>query len=269
MCCIIQTSSLFRLLSRLAGIDESDSNLIQLAYSIAPTICRPINSAYMSIRHMEDLRRIRPVISFIMENYEEVFSDDLVPNSPVREVGSRSGSGGDSSLFSMHSTEDISNLMSTSMVIDTSLGFRGAGSGLSGNSDSVDHNSSKDDASISSMDESVDESINDPNIHPQHVTAQATVQDTTALSPRSLAMIRPNLLVTIPPPSAFPSMPSNTCSSDNIMNTSGNNSSNTSLSSSSTDSNDSVSGLQHYSDAEWSVSYSTIEFRVFLLLISL
>eukprot|EP00600_Ochromonadales_sp_CCMP1393_P007004 CAMPEP_0174958510 /NCGR_PEP_ID=MMETSP0004_2-20121128/2664_1 /TAXON_ID=420556 /ORGANISM="Ochromonas sp., Strain CCMP1393" /LENGTH=952 /DNA_ID=CAMNT_0016206731 /DNA_START=63 /DNA_END=2920 /DNA_ORIENTATION=+ len=127
------TSSLFRMLSQLAAVDESDSSLVQLAYSVSPTICRPTNSAYMSIRHMEDLRKIRPVVSFILENYEEVFTEDLKP-VPVdqREVmegaigstgsGKMKGVGNLMGSFAttLDKADDITSLMSTSMVIDNS-----------------------------------------------------------------------------------------------------------------------------------------------------
>lgn len=64
---------LFRLLSKLAALDENESSLLQLAFCIAPPICRPVTSAYMSIRHMEDLKRARPVVSFLVENYDDIF----------------------------------------------------------------------------------------------------------------------------------------------------------------------------------------------------
>jgi len=237
-------SALFRLLSRLAGVDESDSNLIQLAYSIAPTICRPINSAYMSIRHMEDLRKIRPVISFIMENYEEIFSEGFEPVSPVKFSTDSSGNKVLSS-FSYDKTEDISSLMSNSMMIDTG-GLR------------------PDDSSVTSMDESVDE----------HMMEK---KDPNSLSPRSLELIRPNLKLTIPltlPPS--PAYSDMSTASLNLLNSggspssllSGGSSPSSLLSGGSTGSNldtssadltsSTLSSLQHYTDAEWSVLESIL-----------
>jgi hypothetical protein len=64
---------LFGLLSQLSELEESDSGVVQLAFIMAPTICRPLNHAYMSIRHMEQLKKIRPVILFLIENYADVF----------------------------------------------------------------------------------------------------------------------------------------------------------------------------------------------------
>jgi hypothetical protein len=228
----LQTSALFRLLSRLAGIDESDSNLIQLAYCIAPTICRPMTSAYMSIRHMEDLRKIRPVISFIMENYDEIFTDEIGPSSPIKAYNSSRDLGLTSSFFDK--SEDISNMMSNAMVIDSDVPrIVGAEMGDAG---------AKDDASMSSMDESVDE--------PPHETKGEV--DLNSLSPRSLALIRPNLKLTIPPPT----MPTNfpPASYDTSPHLSSSPSSHSGSLLGTTD-NDSVSsGLSHYSDTEWAVS---------------
>ena len=221
---------MFRLLSRLAGIDESDSNLIQLAYCIAPSICRPINSAYMSIRHMEDLRKIRPVISFIMENYDEIFTDELGPASPIKSYNSTRDLGG----LTNDKTEDISNLMSSSMVIDTTM-FRAASTE---SNDFREFGFSKDDASVSSMDESIDE-----------VPVELKGVDVNSLSPRSLALIRPNLKLTIPtsspPPSNAPleAAPLFALSPSNSM-----------VSTDSESSSSSSSSLLHYTDAEWSVS---------------
>eukprot|EP00598_Pedospumella_elongata_P005631 CAMPEP_0184974846 /NCGR_PEP_ID=MMETSP1098-20130426/6214_1 /TAXON_ID=89044 /ORGANISM="Spumella elongata, Strain CCAP 955/1" /LENGTH=819 /DNA_ID=CAMNT_0027497495 /DNA_START=135 /DNA_END=2594 /DNA_ORIENTATION=+ len=217
-------SALFRLLSRLASVDESDSNLIQLAYSIAPTICRPINSAYMSIRHMEDLRKIRPVISFIMENYEEIFSEGFEPVSPVKFSTDASGHKVPSS-FAYDKTEDISSLMSSSMMIDT--GVRA------------------DDASITSMEESMEEH-------------SAEKKDPNSLSPRSLELIRPNLKLTIPltlPPSpAYSDMSSSALSQLNS-GLSGLSTVTSSLDTATSESlsSSTLSSLQHYTDAEWSV----------------
>ena len=73
--------------SRFGGI--ADSNPTQLAFNLAPFICRPYNSAYMSIRHMEDLLKIRPVIAFIIENFNEIMTKDLRPRPPVVVASSK------------------------------------------------------------------------------------------------------------------------------------------------------------------------------------
>lgn len=215
------------MLSRLAGIDESDSNLIQLAYCIAPSICRPINSAYMSIRHMEDLRKIRPVISFIMENYDEIFTDGLSPMTPTKGGLAPIGLG----TFSYDKTDDISNMMSSSMVIDSGVMRAAASAG------DMDSGVFKDDASLSSMDESVDEPV--VVIEPK---------DPNSLSPRSLALIRPNLKLTIP--TSLPPITYDTVSLSSL----GSNTGSLLGGSLDTDSASSGNGLQHYSEGEWSVS---------------
>lgn len=66
--------SYFRLLSRLAALEENDASLMQLAHSVAPAIARPLNTAYMSLKHMEDLKKVRPVILFMVENFVDIFS---------------------------------------------------------------------------------------------------------------------------------------------------------------------------------------------------
>jgi len=77
---------LFALLHTLASPRlgcHSDSNPTQLAFNLAPFICRPYNSAYMSIRHMEDLLKIRPVIAFLIEHFNEILTKDVQPRPPV------------------------------------------------------------------------------------------------------------------------------------------------------------------------------------------
>ena len=69
---------------RIGGI--SDSNPTQLAFNLSPFICRPFNSAYMSIRHMEDLLKTRPVIAFMIENFNDIMTKDLFPRPPVETV---------------------------------------------------------------------------------------------------------------------------------------------------------------------------------------
>jgi hypothetical protein len=76
--------TLFALLQRIVTIGGNDSNAMQLAYYMAPFLCRRENSAYMSLRHMEDLRKIRPVLSFLIENYSEIFALDIKPISQMK-----------------------------------------------------------------------------------------------------------------------------------------------------------------------------------------
>lgn len=190
---------------------------------------------------MEDLRKIRPVISFIMENYDEIFTDGLGPLSPTKADSSSNRLGS----FSYDKTEDISNLMTSSMVIDSGV-LRTASNG--GDADG------KDDASMSSMDESVDEPV--VVIEPK---------DPNSLSPRSLALVRPNLKLTIP--TSFP--PATATASYDTMSVSSVGSG-SSLLGGSLDSEGSGNGngLQHYSDGEWSVSNATRKERFLILYVS-
>lgn len=76
---------------------------LQLAANITPYLCRPKSGAFMSIRHMEDLRRLRPAIQFILENFMEVF-DKLVSEEAIHgnAVGSHQNLKIDLSMQNMH-----------------------------------------------------------------------------------------------------------------------------------------------------------------------
>lgn len=102
--------SYFRLLSRLASAEETDASLMQLAYSISPTICRPLHCAYMSLRHKEDLNKIRPVLLFLVENYADIFTF-----TRSFHMGSNAFSIDKDSREAM-----LSDMMATAMVIDPS-----------------------------------------------------------------------------------------------------------------------------------------------------
>jgi hypothetical protein len=114
-------SGLFRLLSKLAALDDNESSLLQLSYCISPTICRPITSAYMSIRHMEDLKKIRPVVSFIIENYDDLFVFDLKPvkSYAAAVIRSRNPSITGTSIHNLSTAFSTS----TSMMVDASPGL--------------------------------------------------------------------------------------------------------------------------------------------------
>lgn len=251
--------SLFQLLARLAALDESDTNLIQLAYCVSPTICRPTTSAYMSIRHMEDLRKVRPVISFIIENCDEVFVDGLQPLPfPYN------GSGGDNSLSpsimgGRHLTNqvslgfgsfvdgivsdpergdggDISTMMSTAMVIDTS-------SSSSGGSKSGSEGKGGDNASVSSMDDGSSVGSNEDK--------------DGAVQPPSK---RPHLIVSVPstsvgadgPPVSSPTNAAASAAAASAPTT--------------TTASVEVDPLQHYSDTEWNVLEALITSKSALFL---
>lgn len=62
---------------RVSIAGGTESNPAQLSLLLAPNICRPISGAYMSIHHQEDLKKIRPLIGFIIENFPQIFTKDL------------------------------------------------------------------------------------------------------------------------------------------------------------------------------------------------
>jgi hypothetical protein len=57
----------------------NSTNAGDLALVVSPYVCKPEKSAFMSIRHMDDLRRIRPIIAFIVERCLDIFTKDLKP----------------------------------------------------------------------------------------------------------------------------------------------------------------------------------------------
>lgn len=60
------------MLYQLATTPDNDANIAQLIMAIAPTIYKPLDTTYMSIRHMELLKHIRPVLQFITEHHAEI-----------------------------------------------------------------------------------------------------------------------------------------------------------------------------------------------------
>lgn len=75
--CLFPTQSrqLFAFLYRLGTTPGNDANLSQLVFIFAPLLCRLPNSTYMSVRHMEDLRRLRPVLQVVLEHHAELFQE--------------------------------------------------------------------------------------------------------------------------------------------------------------------------------------------------
>ena len=67
----LQVRSLFVLLFRVSRQGSSELNSFQLAQLISPYICKRAQGAFMSIRHIEDLRKIKPIINFIIDNLDE------------------------------------------------------------------------------------------------------------------------------------------------------------------------------------------------------
>lgn len=74
--------TLMAFIHQLGTTAGNDANISQLVFIFAPLLCRPPNSAYMSVRHMEDLRKLRPTLQVVVENYLEIFSkaQPCVPN---------------------------------------------------------------------------------------------------------------------------------------------------------------------------------------------
>ena len=66
--------SMFSFLSRISK-QVSELNSSQLSQILSPYLCRRANSAFMSIRHGEDLRRIKPVFSFMIDQFDDIFRE--------------------------------------------------------------------------------------------------------------------------------------------------------------------------------------------------
>lgn len=79
---------MFRILFRLHKVNNEDLSP-QLAYQFAPLLCRPLYSTYMSIRHMEDLVQIRPVIHVLIKKFPDFFpnKDTVSRSSEILSVG--------------------------------------------------------------------------------------------------------------------------------------------------------------------------------------
>lgn len=102
------------MLSKLAGLEETDVGMMQLIYSVSPTICRPLTCSYMSLRHKEDLNKIRPVVLFLTEHFQELFTFA----KSFRVDGFGSGNSFQASI-GHDKTDLISEMMTSAMVIDT------------------------------------------------------------------------------------------------------------------------------------------------------
>lgn len=82
--------------------------MMQLIYSVSPTICRPLTCSYMSLRHKEDLNKIRPVVLFLKEHFQELFT--FTKSFRVDGFGSYQAS---------DKTDLISEMMTSAMIIDS------------------------------------------------------------------------------------------------------------------------------------------------------
>jgi hypothetical protein len=143
-------------------MEENEASLMQLAYSISPSICRPLSSSYMSIRHMEDLKKIRPVILFLIENHSDIFA---VNRFSASFVDNR-----DNDNIITDKTGLLSDIMASAMVIDSST--------QRSQSAADDHN--KLSITISPPSVSADQTPHSDTSHPSYA--------------------KPNLLVLIPTP---------------------------------------------------------------------
>jgi hypothetical protein len=62
-------TSIISLLAQIsASSDENEMTSHHLACALGPVLCRPAGSAYMSLRHMDGLHRIRAVVELMIDN---------------------------------------------------------------------------------------------------------------------------------------------------------------------------------------------------------
>jgi len=63
-------------LAQLASCAQlNDSSVAALAFVFAPILSRPPGSAFMSVRHLQDLAHIRKVVHTMVEQHQEVFAE--------------------------------------------------------------------------------------------------------------------------------------------------------------------------------------------------
>jgi len=67
--------SLCTLLQKVSEAGGNDSSIPHIAFLFGPLVCKPANSAYMSIRHSEALRTIRPVLQVVLEYLNDIFRE--------------------------------------------------------------------------------------------------------------------------------------------------------------------------------------------------
>lgn len=185
---------------------------------------------------MEDLRKIRPVISFIVENYEEVFAEGVFPMGPEVTDNSRDTSAHHIYGFGSFSFNKSDNNSSSSMIIDTTM---------------QSQKSRDDDVSVSSMDESVDGGSNNSISSGSDKDCNISAATSQTSFSRNFGLVRPNLLVVIPTNSSLQnSPPSSHYSAElNEMNEGTVHTSTTAALSEF----DHLTALQQYTDAEWNV----------------
>ena len=77
--------SLFILLFKISRQGGNDLNSAQLGQTLSSYLCRRSGSAYMSIRHVDDLRKIKPVIIFMVDHFDAVGKDIVPSMHPMAE----------------------------------------------------------------------------------------------------------------------------------------------------------------------------------------
>ena len=90
------------------GLDENQSGYSFISTIMSPFICRlpEHESSYMSLRHVRDLKVIRPIIDFLIENHADIFAG-LIPISN-NQVPSNTSAG--KSLMQYANAKSLENL---------------------------------------------------------------------------------------------------------------------------------------------------------------
>ena len=101
------------LLYKLATTYDNDANIAQLIMAIAPVIYKPLDTSYMSIRHSELLKHIRPVLQFMTEHHVEI----LRTVGPSKYQGTNTTSS--DSIASNNITERLQQLQNISISSST------------------------------------------------------------------------------------------------------------------------------------------------------
>lgn len=76
---------LLPLINRISSSNANDNNIAQRLMIFAPVICKPLDTSYMSIRHTEILRQIKPILQIAIENYTEIFKIVTVQAALLKE----------------------------------------------------------------------------------------------------------------------------------------------------------------------------------------
>lgn len=63
------------MLHRIAFVNEREADLRTLAYTISPSLCCHRKYTYMSLKHLNDLEKIRPAVAFMIKHSQRIFCD--------------------------------------------------------------------------------------------------------------------------------------------------------------------------------------------------